>query len=88
MAVVETIEIQGDGSGFEEQIKKLNKRIDELESKLGGANSEAKKLGSEGEKAAKKTSTAWKKAGAILTSPFKAASKAAKGFGNILKTAL
>lgn len=88
MAVVETIEIQGDSSGFEEQIKKLNKRIDELEKTLKGAGSEAKKVGQAGEQSAKKTTTAWQKAGAVLTAPFKVAGKAAKAFGNILKTAL
>lgn len=88
MAVVETIEIQGDSSGFQEQVNKLNKRIDELEKSLKAAGSEAKKVGQVGEQAAKKTSTAWKKAGAVLSSPFKVAGKAAKAFGNILKTAL
>lgn len=88
MAVVETIEIQGDSSGFEEQIKKLNKRIDELEKNLDSAGDEAKKLGQEGEKAAKKTTTAWQKAGNVLSAPFKVAGKAAKAFGNVLKTAL
>jgi hypothetical protein len=88
MAVVETIEIQGDSSGFEEQIKKLNKRVEELEETLKGAGVEAKKVGAEGEKAAKKTASAWQRAGNVLSAPFKVAGKAAKAFGNILKTAL
>ncbi len=45
MAVVEEIRIEGDTSGFQKQIDALNKKVEELESLIGGAGKATDELG-------------------------------------------
>ena len=58
MAVVEQIRIEGDTSGFQQQIDALNKKIEELEKNLGGVQKETADVAKE----AKKTGNAITKA--------------------------
>jgi hypothetical protein len=88
MAVVENIKIQGDTSGFQQQIDALNKKIEELEKKLGSTQDATADLGKE----AKKTGTAISKTfnglKKVVTAPFELAKKAASGLGTLLKGGL
>ncbi len=63
MAVVETIKIEGDASKFNDALKELNSRIENLEKELGRANSEIKEFGDKGEKAIKGVSQQVKETG-------------------------
>lgn len=63
MAVVETIKIEGDASEFNDALKELNSRIENLEKELGRANSEIKEFGDKGEKAIKGVSQQVKETG-------------------------
>ena len=88
MAVVENIKIQGDTSGFQQQIDALNKKIEELEKNLGGVQKETADVGKEAKKTGGIISKAFSGLKKIVTAPFDLAKKAASGLGTLLKGGL
>ena len=88
MAVVENIKIQGDTSGFQQQIDALNKKIEELEKNLGGVQKETADVGKEAKKTGGIISKAFSGLKKIVTAPFDLAKKAASGLGTRLKGGL
>lgn len=85
MAQVETIEINGDTSGFQKQIEALNARIEELEKTLGAAGNEAQALGKQGSKLAAGFKKAFNGLKSTISAPFKLAKGAVNGLGSALK---
>ena len=88
MAVVENIKIQGDTSGFQQQIDALNKKIEELEKNLGGVQKETADVGKEAKKTGGIISKAFSGLKKVVTAPFDLAKKAASGLGTLLKGGL
>jgi hypothetical protein len=88
MAVVEQIRVEGDTSGFQQQIDALNKKIEELEKNLGGVDKEVEDIGKEAKKTGGIISKAFGGLKKVVTAPFEAAKKAAGGLGTILKGGL
>jgi cell division septum initiation protein DivIVA len=88
MAVVENIRIEGDTSGFQQQIDALNKKIEELEKNLAGAQKETADIGKEAKKTGGIISKAFNGLKSIVTKPFDLAKKAASGLGTLLKGGL
>jgi hypothetical protein len=88
MAVVEQIRVEGDTSGFQQQIDALNKRIEELEKSLGGVNKEVEDIGKEAKKTGGIISKAFGGLKKVVTAPFELAKKAAGGLGTLLKGGL
>jgi uncharacterized protein (UPF0335 family) len=88
MAVVEQIRVEGDTSGFQQQIDALNKKIEELEKNLGGVDKEVEDIGKEAKKTGGIISKAFGGLKKVVTAPFEAAKKAAGGLGTLLKGGL
>ena len=88
MAVVEQIRIEGDTSGFQQQIDALNKKIEELEKNLGGVQKETADVAKEAKKTGGIISKAFNGLKSIVTKPFDLAKKAASGLGTLLKGGL
>lgn len=88
MAVVENIRIEGDTSGFQQQIDALNKKIEELEKNLGGVQKETADVGKEAKKTGSIISRTFNGLKSVITKPFELAKKAASGLGSILKGGL
>jgi hypothetical protein len=88
MAVVEQIRVEGDTSGFQQQIDALNKKIEELEKNLGGVQKETADVGKEAKKTGNIISKAFGGLKKVVTAPFDLAKKAAGGLGTILKGGL
>ena len=88
MAVVEQIRVEGDTSGFQQQIDALNKKIEELEKNLGGVDKEVEDIGKEAKKTGNIISRAFGGLKKVVTAPFELAKKAAGGLGTILKGGL
>lgn len=88
MAVVENIRIEGDTSGFQQQIDALNKKIEELEKNLGGVQKETADVGKEAKKTGGIISKAFSGLKSVVTKPFELAKKAASGLGTLLKGGL
>lgn len=88
MAAVEQIRIEGDTSGFQQQIDALNKKIEELERKLGGTTAATEDLGKEAKKTGGIISKAFGGLKKVVTAPFELAKKAAGGLGTLLKGGL
>jgi uncharacterized protein YsxB (DUF464 family) len=88
MAVVEQIRVEGDTSGFQQQIDALNKKIEELEKNLGGVQKETADVGKEAKKTGNIISRAFGGLKKVVTAPFDLAKKAAGGLGTILKGGL
>ena len=88
MAVVEQIRVEGDTSGFQQQIDALNKKIEELEKNLGGVQKETADVGKEAKKTGGIISKAFGGLKKVVTAPFELAKKAAGGLGTILKGGL
>lgn len=88
MAVVENIRIEGDTSGFQQQIDALNKKIEELEKNLGGVQKETADVGKEAKKTGSIISRTFNGLKSIITKPFDLAKKAASGLGTLLKGGL
>jgi hypothetical protein len=88
MAVVEQIRVEGDTSGFQQQIDALNKKIEELEKNLGGVDKEVEDIGKEAKKTGGIISKAFGGLKKVVTAPFELAKKAAGGLGTILKGGL
>jgi hypothetical protein len=88
MAAVEQIRIEGDTSGFQQQIDALNKKIEELEKKLGGTTNATEDLGKEAKKTGGVISKAFGGLKKVVTAPFELAKKAAGGLGTLLKGGL
>jgi hypothetical protein len=88
MAVVEQIRVEGDTSGFQQQIDALNKKIEELEKNLGGVQKETADVGKEAKKTGNIISRAFGGLKKVVTAPFELAKKAAGGLGTILKGGL
>jgi len=88
MAVVEEIRIEGDTSGFQKQIDALNKKVEELESLLGGAGKATDELGKEAKKTGGIINKAFNGLKKVVTAPFELAKRAASGLGNLLKGGL
>ena len=85
MAVVEQIRVEGDTSGFQQQIDALNKKIEELEKNLGGVDKEVEDIGKEAKKTGGIISKAFGGLKKVVTAPFEAAKKAAGGAGSAAK---
>jgi hypothetical protein len=88
MAVVEQIRVEGDTSGFQQQIDALNKKIEELEKNLGGVQKETADVGKEAKKTGSIISKAFGGLKKVVTAPFELAKKAASGIGSLLKGGL
>lgn len=88
MAVVENIRIEGDTSGFQQQIDALNKKIEELEKNLGGVQKETADVGKEAKKTGSIISRTFNGLKSVITKPFELAKKAASGLGTLLKGGL
>jgi len=88
MAVVEQIRVEGDTSGFQQQIDALNKKIEELEKNLGGVQKETADVGKEAKKTGNVISKAFGGLKKVVTAPFDLAKKAAGGLGTLLKGGL
>ena len=88
MAVVEQIRIEGDTSGFQQQIDALNKKIEELEKNLGGVQKETADVAKEAKKTGSIISRTFNGLKSVITKPFDLAKKAASGLGSILKGGL
>ena len=88
MAVVEQIRVEGDTSGFQKQIDALNKKIEELEAKLGGTTEATEELGKEAKKTGGIINKAFNGLKKVVTAPFELAKKAASGLGSLLKGGL
>lgn len=88
MAVVEQIRIEGDTSGFQQQIDALNKKIEELEKNLAGVADETADIGKEAKKTGGIISKAFNGLKSVVTKPFELAKKAASGLGTLLKGGL
>jgi len=88
MAVVEQIRVEGDTSGFQQQIDALNKKIEELEKNLGGVQKETADVGKEAKKTGGIISKAFGGLKKVVTAPFELAKKAASGLGSLLKGGL
>lgn len=88
MAVVEQIRIEGDTSGFQQQIDALNKKIEELEKNLGGVQKETADVAKEAKKTGGIISKAFNGLKSVVTKPFELAKKAAGGLGTLLKGGL
>jgi hypothetical protein len=88
MAAVEQIRIEGDTSGFQQQIDALNKKIEELEKKLGGTIDATEDLGKEAKKTGGIISKTFGGLKKVVTAPFELAKKAAGGLGTLLKGGL
>lgn len=88
MAVVEEIRIEGDTSGFQQQIDALNKKIEELEASLGGVDKETAAVGKQAKKTGGIINKAFNGLKKVVTAPFDLAKKAASGLGNLLKGGL
>jgi hypothetical protein len=88
MAVIENIKIEGDASKLIDAIDQLNKRVDELEEKFGGAEDGVNDLGKSGKKNASIIDKAFGGLKKVITAPFDVAKKAASGLGSLLKGGL
>lgn len=88
MAVVEQIRIEGDTSGFQQQIDALNKKIEELEKNLGGVQKETADVAKEAKKTGNAITKAFGGLKKVVTAPFDLAKKAAGGLGTLLKGGL
>jgi hypothetical protein len=88
MAVVEQIRVEGDTSGFQQQIDALNKKIEELEKNLGGVQKETADVGKEAKKTGNIITKAFGGLKKVVTAPFELAKKAAGGLGTLLKGGL
>lgn len=88
MAVVEQIRIEGDTSGFQQQIDALNKKIEELEKNLGGVQKETADVAKEAKKTGNVITKAFGGLKKVVTAPFDLAKKAAGGLGTLLKGGL
>lgn len=88
MAVVEQIRVEGDTSGFQQQIDALNKKIEELEKNLGGVQKETADVGKEAKKTGNVITKAFGGLKKVVTAPFDLAKKAAGGLGTLLKGGL
>jgi uncharacterized protein (UPF0335 family) len=88
MAVVEQIRIEGDTSGFQQQIDALNKKIEELEKNLGGVQKETADVAKEAKKTGNTITKAFGGLKKVVTAPFDLAKKAAGGLGTLLKGGL
>ncbi len=88
MAVVEQIRVEGDTSGFQQQIDALNKKIEELEKNLGGVQKETADVAKEAKKTGNAITKAFGGLKKVVTAPFELAKKAAGGLGTILKGGL
>ena len=85
MAQIETIEINGDTSGFQKQIEALIERIEELEKTLNAAGNEAGDVAKKGSKLAAGFKKAFNGLKNTISAPFKLAKGAVNGLGNALK---
>ena len=88
MAVVEQIRVEGDTSGFQQQIDALNKKIEELEKNLGGVQKETADVAKEAKKTGNVITKAFGGLKKVVTAPFDLAKKAAGGLGTLLKGGL
>jgi len=88
MAVVEQIRIEGDTSGFQQQIDALNKKIEELEKNLAGVADETDDIGKEVKKTGGIIAKTFNGLKSVITKPFDLAKKAASGLGTLLKGGL
>ena len=88
MAVVEQIRIEGDTSGFQQQIDALNKKIEELEKNLAGVADETDDIGKEAKKTGGIIAKTFNGLKSVVTKPFDLAKKAASGLGTLLKGGL
>jgi hypothetical protein len=88
MAVVEQIRIEGDTSGFQQQIDALNKKIEELEKNLAGVADETDDIGKEAKKTGSIIAKTFNGLKSVITKPFDLAKKAASGLGTLLKGGL
>ena len=88
MAVVEQIRIEGDTSGFQQQIDALNKKIEELEKNLGGVQKETADVAKEAKKTGNAITKAFGGLKKVVTAQFDLAKKAAGGLGTLLKGGL
>ncbi len=88
MAVVEQIRIEGDTSGFQQQIDALNKKIEKLEKNLAGVADETDDIGKEVKKTGGIIAKTFNGLKSVITKPFDLAKKAASGLGTLLKGGL
>ena len=88
MAAVEQIRIEGDTSGFQQQIDALNKKIEELEKNLAGVDKEVVDIGKDAKKTGGIISKTFGGLKKVVTAPFELAKKAAGGLGTLLKGGL
>lgn len=88
MAVVEQIRIEGDTSGFQQQIDALNKKIEELEKNLAGVADETDDIGKEVKKTGGIIARTFNGLKNVITKPFDLAKRAASGLGTLLKGGL
>jgi hypothetical protein len=88
MAVVENIRVEGDTSGFQQQIDALNKKIEELEKNLAGVANETDDIGKEVKKTGSIIARTFNGLKNVITKPFDIAKRAASGLGTLLKGGL